>query len=252
MREKCEGQLTYSECFKVLSTFENNKTPGNDRITIEFYKYFWPEIGTLLVDSLNYAYFHGELSNSQNQAVITLIEKKDKDRRWIKNWRPISLINVDLKIGSKAIAKRLENILPHIIHYDQNAFVKGRTIFDAVRTITDVMEFTKMRGYQGIITAIDFEKAFDSLNWKFVSRWLESFGFCTSFFAWIKTFYKNITSCVTNGFFTPSFSLKTGCSLRRPFLTIPLYYSTTWNCWQHLYEITIKWKVFRWVAMRSN
>ena len=68
-----------------------------------------------------------------------------------------------------------------------------------------------MRGYQGIMTAIDFEKAFDSLNWKFVSRSLESFGFGTSFCAWIKTFYKNITSCVTNnGFFTPSFSLKRG------------------------------------------
>jgi len=94
---------------------------------------------------LNYSYFHGELSNSQKQAIITLIEKKDKDRRWINNWRPISLVIVDVKIGSKAIAKRLENLLPHIIHFNQNAFVKGRTIFDATRTISDVMEFTKMR-----------------------------------------------------------------------------------------------------------
>ena len=62
--------------------------------------------------------------------MITLIEKKDKDRRWIKNWTPISLVNVDVKIGSRSIGKRLENILPHLIHYDQNAFVKGRTIFD--------------------------------------------------------------------------------------------------------------------------
>ena len=120
MRETCEGQLTYSECFKVLSTFSNDKTPGNDGLTVEFYKFFWSEIGTFLVDSLNYAYFHGELSNSQKQAVITLIEKKDKDRRWIKNWRPISLVNV-VKIGSKAIAKRLDTVLPHVIHYDQNA-----------------------------------------------------------------------------------------------------------------------------------
>ena len=90
--------------------------------------FFWPEIGTLLVDTLNYAYFHGELSNTQKQAVITLIEKKGKDRRLIKNWRPVSLLNVDVKIGSKAIAKRLEKVLPDIIHYDQNAFVKGRTI----------------------------------------------------------------------------------------------------------------------------
>ena len=168
--------INYSECFKVLSTFSNDKTPGNDGLTIEFYKFFWSEIGTFLVDSLNYAHFHGELSHSQKQAVITLIEKKDKDRRWIKNWRPISLVNVDVKIGSKAIAKRLENVLPHIIHYDQNAFVKGRTIFDATRTISDVLEFTKMRNYQGIMTAIDFEKAFDSLNWNFLHKSLEFFA----------------------------------------------------------------------------
>ena len=204
MRETCEGQLTYSECFKVLSTFSNDKTPGNDGLTIEFYKFFWSEIGIFLVDSLNYAYFHGELSHSQKQAVITLIEKKDKYRRWIKNWRPISLVNVDVKIGLKAIAKRLENVLPHIIHYDQNAFVKGRTIFDATRTITDVLEFTKMRDYQGIMTAIDFEKAFDSLNWNFLHKSLEFFGFGESFLGWIKTFYNNISSCVfNNGFSTP-------------------------------------------------
>ena len=211
MRETCEGQLTYSECFKVLSTFSNDKTRGNDGLTVEFYKFFWSEIGTLLVDSLNYAYFHGQLSNSQKQAVITLIEKKDKDRRWIKNWRPISLVNVDVKIGSKAIAKRLETVLPHIIHYDQNAFVKGRTLFDAARTISDVMEFTKMRDYKGIMTAIDFEKAFDSLNWNFLLKSLEFFGFGESFLGWIRTFYKNISSCViNNGFSTPSFNLKRG------------------------------------------
>ena len=53
-RETCEGQLTYSECFKVLSTFCNDKTPGNDGLTIEFYKFFGAEIKTFLVDSLNY------------------------------------------------------------------------------------------------------------------------------------------------------------------------------------------------------
>ena len=56
MREACDGQLSYLECFKVLSTFENNKSPGNDGLSIAFYKFFWPEIGTLLVDSLNYSY----------------------------------------------------------------------------------------------------------------------------------------------------------------------------------------------------
>ena len=61
----------------------------------------------------------------------------------IKNWRPISLINVDAKIASKILAKRLEKVFPEIIHSNQNAFVKGRSIFDAIRTIDDVIEYTK-------------------------------------------------------------------------------------------------------------
>ena len=79
-------------------------------------------------------------------------------------------------------------MLPYIIHHDQNAFVKGRTIFDAVRTINDVIDFIDLRDYQGIMAAIDFEKAFDSLNWNFLFKSLESFGFGASFIAWIKTF----------------------------------------------------------------
>ena len=79
-----------------------------------------------MVDCLNYSHEHGELSTSQKQALIILLEKENRDRRFIKNWRPISLINVDAKIGSKAIAKRLEKTLPTIIHYNQNAYVKGR------------------------------------------------------------------------------------------------------------------------------
>ena len=81
----------------------------------------------MLVESLNYSYIHEELSTSQKEPIITLIEKKDRDRRLIKIWRPTSLVNVDVKIGSKAIAKRLEKFLPYVVHHDQNAFVKGRT-----------------------------------------------------------------------------------------------------------------------------
>ncbi|KAL9958754.1 hypothetical protein ACROYT_G035812 [Oculina patagonica] len=127
----CEGKFTVAECFKSLQLFKNNKSPGEDGLTVEFYVAFWNIVGNLMVESLNYSYDHGELSSSQKRAIITLIEKKDKDRRVISNWRPISLINVDVKIGSKAIAKRLEAVLPNIIHHNQSAYVKDRTICDA-------------------------------------------------------------------------------------------------------------------------
>ena len=212
LRKICEGKLGYSECFSVLGTFPKNKTPGNDGLTIEFYLAFWPLFRRLLVDSLNYAFEFGELSNSQKQAVlITLIEKKRKDKRMIRNWRPISLINVDAKIASKTLAKRLEKVLPEIIHSNQNVFVKGRSIFDAIRTIDDLMEYTKGKDLPGILVAIDFEKAFDMLNLNFLMRTLHKFNFGPSFIQWIRTLYKNVKSCVmNNGFTTGPFTLSRG------------------------------------------
>ena len=112
------------ECLHSLQSFKENKSPGNDGLTVEFYKTFWGILGNLLVESLNCALDHGELSDSQKQAIITLTEKKGKDRRQISNWRPISLINLDSKIGSKAIARRLQEVIPDIVHYNQNAYVK--------------------------------------------------------------------------------------------------------------------------------
>ena len=83
-KEKCDEKLSVGECFNTLKTFQKKKTPGNDGLTVEFYLVFWPIVGKHLIDCFNYAHDHGELSNSQKQAVITLLEKKGKDRRLIK------------------------------------------------------------------------------------------------------------------------------------------------------------------------
>ena len=170
-------------------------------MTVEFYRAFWHKL----------FYDYGELSNSRKEAFITLIEKKDKDKRHLSNWRPISLINVDVKIGSKTIAKRLENVLPNIIHHNQCAYVKGSTIFDAVRTIEDVMEFSERCNVKGKMICIDFKKAFDTVSRGFIFRTLSAFGFGPSFIQWIHTFYNNISSCVlNNGFSTQPFAVERG------------------------------------------
>ena len=180
---------------------ENNKSPGDDGLTAEFYKTFWNIVGNLMVDSLNYSYDYGKLSNSQKRAIITLIEKKDKDRRDIANWRPISLINVDVKIGSKAIAKRLEVVLPSVIHQNQCAYVKDRAICDAVRSIEEILDCTKIYQIEGKLISIDFKKAFDSVSRDFLFRTLSAFHFGPSFIQWIHTFYNDISSCVLNKWF---------------------------------------------------
>ena len=65
--------------------------------------------------------------------MITLIEKKGKDKRYLKNWRPISLMNVDTKIASKAIATRLKMVIKKLIHQNQTAYVGNRYIGEANR-----------------------------------------------------------------------------------------------------------------------
>ena len=104
----------------------NNKSPGNDGFSKEFYVCFFQEIHSYLLDALNHSFIHGQLSISQRQAMITLIEKKGKDKRFLKNWRPISLINVDAKVASKSLALRVRKVLNSLIHSDQAAYLKDR------------------------------------------------------------------------------------------------------------------------------
>jgi exonuclease III len=196
-RNTCEGVATANECEHVLNTFKNDKSPGNDGITAEFYKHFWGDICDTLVDSYNFSFEKGELSTSQKQAIITLLDK-GKDRLRIENWRPISLLNVDYKIISKVIAQRLENMMPKLVGLNQTGFIKGRFINDTVRSIYDLIDYCKQTCTEGVLMMIDFEKAFDSLEWEFLFETLTKMNFGPSFINWIKLFYNNIESCISN------------------------------------------------------
>ena len=94
------------ECWQALNFFKQNKSPGCDGLTSEFYQKFWKEMGPKLVQTLNSGKQNGRLSQSQRRGVITLLEKRGKDSSKIKNWRPVSLLNVDYKILTKTLAKR--------------------------------------------------------------------------------------------------------------------------------------------------
>ena len=76
-----EGKLSMEECWSALQSMSNGKSPGSDGLTREFYVCFWEDIGSCLVRTLNYSFEHGELTSSQKQAVITLTEKKGRDKR---------------------------------------------------------------------------------------------------------------------------------------------------------------------------
>ena len=83
------------------------KTPGTDDLPAEFYKNFWGEFVSSLISALNFSYDQGTLSVSQKRGIIKLIPKKDADPPFIKNWRPLTFLNCDYKIATKAIANRI-------------------------------------------------------------------------------------------------------------------------------------------------
>ena len=122
-----------------------------------------------------------------------------KDKTFLENYRPISLMNVDYKLGAKVIATRIKGVLNHIIHPDQNAFLPGRSIAEAIRTVLDVLDFTRINNIQGFAISIDFHKAFDSINHSFLFRALTTFNFGPSLVRWIQTIYNNGKGCVMNG-----------------------------------------------------
>ena len=223
-RDEIEGHLTYDECEKALRSFDKGKSSGEDAFTAEFYQFFFDLVGPDFFASLNSGYDKGKLSISQRRGTIPLIPKEDASLSLLQNWRPITLLNVDYKIASKAIANRLEPLLPKLIHPDQTGFIKGRYIGENIRLISDIMDITLKHKIPGILISLDFQKAFDSLEWPFMQRVLELFNFGASINNWIKVFYTDIESAVmNNGFSTKWFQLsrgvRQGCPLS-PYLYI--------------------------------
>ena len=214
----CEGLMNENECYEALTKMKKNKSPGSDGIPVEFYIHFWADIKNLVIDSFNESFYEGSLSESQNLAILSLIFKKS-DRLLLKNYRPISLSNTDYKILACTLAYRLHKVLKMIISQDQTGYVKQRFIGQNIRAVEDVIDYYENKlEIGGLVIFLDFEKAFDSLEWKFMFQTLEKFGFSTDFVNWIKTIYNSPTAIIkNNGWLSQKINLqrgiKQGCPL---------------------------------------
>ena len=190
----------------------NGKSPGSDGYTVDFYKFFWKDIGPFVFRSLFYGYHSGKFSEFQYQSVITCISKEGKDKQYIGNWRPISLLNTDIKIASAALANRLRPVLPFIISDTQKAFMKDRFMGENTHLLYDLMHYLEENNKTGLLLLVDFEKAFDSIEWLFLKKALNSFNFGPSLCKWFETLYSSASSCViNNGHLSHFFNLERGC-----------------------------------------
>ena len=135
-----------------------------------------------------------------------------KPREYLKNWRPISLLNNSYKLLSSCLANRLKQILAKLIHENQKGFLSGRYIGENTRLVYDILNYTEQYNKPGILLLVDFEKAFDSVSWKFLMNVLKFFKFGPEFCKWISILMNDSKLCVIQyGFFSTFFNIGRGC-----------------------------------------
>lgn len=206
----CENSISEEELGKVVNNLKLNKSPGLDGLTSEFYKCFWKSISTPFCDMVNESFLKKNLPDSLTTAVISLLHKKG-ERYLLKNYRPISLTNYDYKIIAFALSYRLQKVLPSIIHKNQTAYIKKRFIGDNVRTIDDIIAYSEKYDYAGVILSLDFQKAFDTIEWNFMYKVLKKFNFGNDLISWIEILYQNANVVIkNNGYISNKIFLERG------------------------------------------
>ena len=155
------------ELKEAVKGMARNKSPGTSGFQTDFYVVFWMWLCNMYHQAVLYAFEVGKFSTSMREGLISLIPKKSVDTKFLKNWRPIVLLNTGYKIVSKAIANRMKLVLHELIHEDQTAYIKGRNISENIRRTIDIMQYAFMSRIDAVVVTIDFLKAFDRVEFNF-------------------------------------------------------------------------------------
>lgn len=172
----------------ALKHMKASSALGMDGLTAGFYQVAANVFGDCLSIVFNYQLTRGQLLYSQRQSAVCLLHKKGS-RADPGNFRPISLIGVDVKALSKALTYRLQLFLPNLIHVDQKAFVKGKSTYHHIRFLADLQDLVTARDEEAYAMFLDFEKAYDRVNWDYMFQVLDRMGCGGAFSDWVKLLY---------------------------------------------------------------
>ncbi|XP_071704195.1 uncharacterized protein [Rutidosis leptorrhynchoides] len=176
--ELLEAPFTEGEIWESVKCCGSSKAPGPDGFNFGFFKKFWSIIKDDLVGAINWFWVFGEFSKGCNASFVSLIPKKS-DPLSFSDYRPISLICSYYKIIAKMLSLRICKVVPSLVGKEQSAFLGGRYILDGALVANEVVEDLKRNKKHGLIFKVDFEKAFDSLNWDYLLEVMKCMGFGT-------------------------------------------------------------------------
>jgi exonuclease III len=221
-KQYCEKPISEEELFESVKNAQINRAPGLDGIPIEFYKFFWKQLKTIFLKVIQNFENTGNLPKSMKKVVITPVPKKG-NRMFLKNWRPIALLNTDYKIISRVYSTRISAVITSLLLSDQSYCVPGRNIYNNLHTIRNLIRHSNTTNSPLAVLALDQVGAFNNVNHSYLHHLLKSHGFGPKLSTAISSLLLNTQGHVKIGSsLLPPFSFEKGFRQGDP-LAGPLY-----------------------------
>jgi exonuclease III len=199
-----------TEIKECIVNSDGNKSPGPDGFNFEFYKNCWEVVKEDFISLFNEFHSNAKLPKGLLSYFITLIPKIPNPHV-IKDFRPISLLGSVYKTVAKVLAARMGTVMGNLISNNQSAFIKGRLLVDGVLTISEVVDLARRAKRKCLIFKVDFDKAYDSVNWNFLEYMLRRFGFSNKWISWMRAcIFAGNLSVLINGSPTQEVSISKG------------------------------------------
>ena len=217
-RADLDRPLTANELCSALKTMNPKKSPGPDGWSAGFFQVDPVIFSEILLLVFNYQLVHqGRLLPQQRESAVALLFKAG-DRGDPGNYRPIALMAVEVKVLSRALAYRLAQYAPQLIHPTQAGFVPGRRLHDHVLTIQAMQQYCTMEDHDHYATFLDFSKAYDMVDQDFLFDVLGEMNIGSTFISWVKMLYCSpMVQIIFNGALGPTIKptrgVKQGCPL---------------------------------------
>lgn len=171
-----EGDISMEEVKRAVWDCGNKKAPGPDSFTFKFMKNYWEELKLDILAYVKHFEKWESFSNGCNSSFITLAAKV-KDLLSLGDYRPIRLIGSLYKIIAKLLATRIRSALGECIGEIQTTFVEGRNILEGPLIVNEICLWGKKTNKKVLLFKVDFNKAFDSVNWNFLDYMMQQINF---------------------------------------------------------------------------
>ena len=245
-----EKDFTLQEIEEALKMTEKTKAPGPDGINAGVIELLWLVMKDEVLNVFRQFHSTCVLPPGSNSSFIALIPKITNVTQ-PSDFRPISLMNALVKLLSKVLANRLKLVMTILVSQHQSAFIKGRQISDGILITSEIISLLQNRKTRGLVFKIDFEKAFDRVNWDFVFDIFNAMNFGSKWIGWVRSiFTSSRISILVNGSptqeFTPSRGLRQGDPLS------PLIFNLVGEALSCLLTMGVSKGIFRGIESKGD